>query len=548
MASADFVLLAREIVTMDPTRSEPAQGVAVKAGRIVFVGSREDALAHARTGTAGAETEVVDLGDVCMLPGLIEPHTHPDLCAQMYAWIDVSGFNHPRVEQVEAVLAEAVRAAAPGEWLFAFGLDPMLTTGLGAWGRERLDAIAAANPIVVMLQSMHTVFVNSLALREAGVDDSTPDPPGGGRYQHDADGRLTGRIFEAAAFAPFLRFAAERSANGGDEPLRAQYARYARAGLTTVGTAGLFTPLSTLDAFRRFAAEPGVPIRNVTYLRHQHLDSGTFSPGEGDDYFRIQGIKLWYDGSPYSGTMLLDEPYLDSRLCCCTLGIASGTTGHANFEPEELRALVSKLRQEGWQVLTHAQGDRGSREILDLYEHALTGHEASDHRWRLEHCALISRRDLERAARLGVALSFHVNHVHYYGPELRDSIIGPERAETLMPIGSAVRAGHRPSLHADSPMYPPEPLRLMKTAVTREARTGEQIAPGEAITSEQALRAITIDAAWQLFAEDRIGSIEPGKLADFTIVDSNPLDVEPRDLDEIEVVGTWLGGRRVEVG
>ncbi len=245
-----------------------------------------------------------------------------------------------------------------------------------------------------------------------------------------------------------------------------------------------------------------MPLRNIGYLRHfQVLGSGR-KPGEGNDLFRLQGVKLWYDGSPYSGTMLLDEPYLESKLCCCTLGIAAGTLGHANFEPSELRDVVSELQRDGWQILTHAQGDRGTREILDLYEHALTAYPRQDHRWRLEHCALISEADIERAKRLGVALSFHVNHVHYYGPELRDAIIGAERAERLMPVGSALAAGHRVSLHADSPMYPPEPFKLMATAVTRRTRGGEVIAASQAISAEQALRAITIDAAWQLFAED----------------------------------------------
>ena len=114
-----------------------------------------------------------------------------------------------------------------------------------------------------------------------------------------------------------------------------------------------------------------------------------------------------------------------------------------------------------------------------------------------------------------------------------------------MPVGTAVAAGHRVSLHADSPMYPPEPFRLMRTAVTRQARTGEVIAASEAISVEQALRAVTIDAAWQLFAEDRIGSIEAGKLADFTVVDRSPLDVDPAALDSIQVLATWLDGRPV---
>jgi predicted amidohydrolase YtcJ len=300
-----------------------------------------------------------------------------------------------------------------------------------------------------------------------------------------------------------------------------------------------------LGLFEDFSKRDDVPIRTVAYLRHNTVDQVDWRPGDGNDFFRVQGVKLWYDGSPYSGTMLLDEPYLDSRLCCCTLGIPSGTVGHANFDPSDLHEIMTRLHADGWQVLTHAQGDRGSREILELYRRALTGHRRPDHRWRLEHCALIGREELLQAADLGVTPSFHVNHVYYYGAELRDSIIGPERAAHLMPVGTALALGHRVSLHADSPMYPPEPFRLMRTAVTRRARGGERIGPAEGISALCALRAVTLDAAWQLFAEDRIGSIEVGKQADFTIVDRSPLRVDPEDLDQIEVTETWLGGRRV---
>jgi predicted amidohydrolase YtcJ len=534
---AQTILVAESIVTMD-SAAPRAEAVAVRDGRILAVGSRQSVLAR-----KGPETEVVDLGDACVLPGLIEPHTHPDLCAQCYSWVDVSGFTHPTVAGVEGALRKAVADAAPGEWIYAFGLDAMLTEGLGTWGRDRLDAIAPANPMAVMIQSMHTVFVNSAALEAAGVGEQTPDPPGGGRYQRDAAGRLTGKLEEAAALLPFLRFDAP-TREVLRERMWKQYQRYAQAGLTTIGIPGLFTPLSMLDLFDEFSQQSDVPIRTVAYLRHQQVDQVDFKPGDGNEFFRIQGVKLWYDGSPYSGTMLLDEPYLESKLCCCTLGIPAGTTGHANFEPGELREIAAKLHGDGWQVLTHAQGDRGTREILDLYEKALAAHDRPDHRWRLEHCALISPQDLERAASLGVTPSFHVNHVYYYGDELRDHIIGPERSERLMPVGTAVRAGHRVSLHADSPMYPPEPFRLMRTAVTRKSRSGERIAPGESITSEQALRAVTIDAAWQLFAEDRIGSLESGKHADFTVVDRNPLEVEPDELDQIRVMGTWIAGRQ----
>ena len=538
MTTTQRILVGADIVTMGPSGST-AEAVAIEDGRILAVGGRDAVFAKCDAGA-----EVVDLESACVLPGIVEPHTHPDLCAECYAWIDISGFTHPHVDGVESALRETVARSEAGQWLFAFGLDAMLTSDLGVWNRQRLDRLAPDNPLVVMIQSMHTLFVNSAALLAAGLDRDTPDPPGGGRYQRDAEGELSGKCVEAPAMAPFLRFV-DRSPEIVRMGIWEQYQRYARAGITTIGMPGLFSPLATLDIFEELSRREDVPIRNVAYLRHFQVDQAGRSPGDGSDTFRIQGVKLWYDGSPYSGTMLLDDPYLESRLCCCTLGIPGGTTGHANFEPAEMRELVARFRRDGWQVLTHAQGDRGTREALDLYEHALGKTPPSDHRWRLEHCALISRDDLARAARLGVAASFHVNHIHYYGTELRDHILGADRANALMPIASAIEAGHRVSLHADSPMYPPEPFKLMATAITRTSRNGDVLNSSEGISPEQALRAITIDAAWQLFVDDRVGSIEPGKLADFTVVDRNPLRIPPSELHDLVVTETWLGGRRL---
>ncbi len=531
----DLIITGGPIITM--AGEGQAEAVGVRDGRIAAVGSAEEVLALRAKGT-----EVVDLRGAALLPGLIEPHTHPDLSAQMYGMVDVSGFTHPTAESVERELRDAVAKAAPGQWVFAFGLDPMLTPDLGAWDRDRLDAIAADKPIAVMIQSMHTVFANSAALAAAGIDESTPDPPGGGHFQRDADGRLNGKVEESPAIEYLVR-AMGQPLEGAVEGLWAQYGRYRDAGLTTLGMAGTFVPAAAAGIFAALAQRPEMPVRVVGYLRAQNAAHLPERPGSGGDRFRVQGLKLWYDGSPYSGTMLIDDPYLGSPLCCGTLGINPGTTGRANFEPGEVRDLLHGLHRRGWQVLTHAQGDRGTREMLDLYEEVLTTNPREDHRWRLEHCAMISAEDLARAARLGVSCSFHLNHVYYYGPELRESILGPERAERLMPVGTAVRLGHRVSLHTDSPMYPPEPLRLVRTAVTRLTRKGDVLGQDQAISLVQALRAVTIDAAWQLFLDDEVGSIEPGKRADFTVLERNPFDVAPEDVDRIGVRGTWLDGR-----
>ena len=519
-----------------PVATAGAEAVAVTAGRITAVGAHDDVFAH-RSRT----TEVVDLGSSTLVPGLIEPHTHPDLSGQLAAWVDVSGFTYGSVDGVERAIVAAAASAAADEWIFCFGLDPMLTSDLGRWDRDRLDRLSPDNPTAVLIQSMHTLYVNSAALAAAGLDDDTPDPPGGGRYERDDDGRLTGRVEEMTAMTPFVVHGLP-SPGAAKQQIRDEYRRYRDVGVTTVGMAGAFVPPEQFSVYPELADEAATPVRLVAYLRHTEVDRSPWAPGDGNDKFRVQGVKLWYDGSPYTGTMLLDEPYLETDLCCCTLGIDPGTTGRANFEPDEFVEFLTDLAADGWQVITHAQGDRACRETLDLYASALA-HARTDHRWRLEHCALIAPADLERGASVGVSPSFHVDHIRYYGPELRDSIIGPERAELLMPIASALEAGSRVSLHADSPMYPPGPLRLMSTAVTRRTRDGDQIAPHQAISAAAALRAITLDAAWHLRLDHEIGSIEVGKCADFTVLSGDPLTAPDGSIDDIAVQSTWLSGQ-----
>jgi predicted amidohydrolase YtcJ len=539
MAVADCIITGGEV---EPVVGDPAEAVAVRNGRVLAVGSTEEVMDHRRR-----DTEVVDLAGDALLPGLVEPHTHPDLCGQLYSWIDVSGFTHRSVEGVEKALREGIARTGPGEWVYAFGLDFMLTEGLGVWDRARLDAMAPDNPLAIMIQSMHTVFANSAALAACGIDESVEDPGSGGRYVRDGSGRLTGRVEELDAIWPLL----VHGMPGPDllaQQVADQYRRYAEVGITCVGMAGTFLGGGDFATYRDLAAGGDVPLRLVAYMRHEEALGSHLAPGHGDDegLFSIAGVKLWYDGSPYTGTMLLDDPYLETELCCCTLGIEPGSVGRPNFDPADLREILGELHDAGWQVMTHAQGDRACRETLDLYAQVLADTpEGHSHGWRLEHCALITDEDLLRAARLGVSPSFHVDHVRWYGPELRDSIIGPQRADRLMPIRGAIDHGHRPSLHADSPMYPPGPLRLAGTAAGRRTRHGDVLGAAQAIPVEAAIRAITIDAAWQLGIDDDVGSIEVGKRADFVRLERNPMGATAHELEGIGVLGTWLGGKLV---
>ena len=529
---ADLVLVDGVVETVT---GATAQAVAVAGGRIIDVGTTDEIVRR-----RGRTTETIDLGGRALLPGLVEPHSHPDMAGFLYSWVDVSGFRHPRVADVERVLRDAIAAAGTDDWVFAFGLDPMLTSDIGVWGRDRLDALAPGVPVAVLMQSMHTLFVNSAALARAGIDESTPQPRGGGHFVKDAAGRLTGKIEEQSAMAPFLAHAF-----AVPTPLRDlvadEYRTCAAVGITTMGMAGSMP--GSDDLCRALADDPTTPLRIVSYVGHGRALKLGRRPEPDHDRFRIAGAKLWYDGSPYTGTMYLDEPYLETNLCCCTLGIPAGSRGRPNFEPGDLLEVLHSLHADGWQVLTHSQGDRACREMVGLYAEVLGT--ADDHRWRVEHCALIGAEELHRSAEIGVSPSFHVDHIRWYGPELVSEIIGPERGERLMPIRTAIDAGLRPSLHADSPMYPPGPLRLAATAVNRRTRLGTTIAPQLAVTPLEAIRAVTIDAAWQLGLDDEVGSIEIGKRADFAVIDRSPLRCDPLDIDTLVVESTWLDGSEV---
>lgn len=541
--TAEIIFFGGDIVTVDENQLE-AEALAVQGGKIVAVGRLDEVL---RWQTA--VTEMVDLQGQTLMPGLIEPHTHPIGSALLYNWVDVSGMTHSSAAEVFQQLREAAAKAKLGEWIFGFGIDPILVRDLPQIDADLLDEISKTNPIFLLLQSMHTAFVNHKAFEVMGITDDTPQPGGGGHYVKDENGQLTGMLVEAAAMFPFMAHGAAYSPEECAALVQQQFARYARVGVTTIGVTGILRLLPNADELlREQIRSDQSPIRGAYFHANHFYPEEAQERLSGDDRFRYLGTKYWIDGSPYTGTMLLDEPYLNSDLMQNRLGIAKDSVGQYMIPKGEMQAHIERDHAANVQISIHAQGDRAVRDTLDIYEAALTASPRADHRFRLEHVALGLPEDIERAARLGATISFHINHLYYYGCALRDEIIGPERAQRSFPIGTAVSHGHRISLHADSPMYPANPLLLMKTAVTRQTREGDVIGPDEAISIDDAIKGVTIDAAWQLFMEDKVGSLEVGKLADLAILSHNPRRVDPGDLDKIKVKVTYLAGRRVEVG
>lgn len=539
MNFAETIFFGGDIITVDD-RNPAAKALAVGDGKILAVGEKEGTLQ-----LKGPETRMVDLQGKSLMPGLIEPHSHPIISALLYDWVDVSGFNNASAAEVINRLRGAVARSKPGEWICAFGYDSILVRELRTLTADFLDTLSTVHPILVMIQSMHTVYVNHLAFDRAGITDNIAQPPGG-IFVKDRSGKLTGMVVEQGAILPIMAAMLNESIVDGPLLMRHQLQRYALAGYTTIGAMGDFGIFpEAVSSLKQMVENRSSPVRMVFMNKAADMENaGAAQPECESDRFSVRGVKFWYDGSPYTGNMYLDEQFLNSRLMQQGLGIPEDTCGYSMMPKQKLQELVRKYHDAGHQLAIHGQGDRAIREIIDVYEDVLKASPREDHRHRIEHGALFPLDQLDRARRLGVTPSWHINHIHYYGEALRDEIIGPDRARRLMPIGSALAAGHTNSLHNDSPMYPAEPFKLMRTAVTRKTRNNVLIGPDQAVTVDDAIKAVTINAAWQLFLEDKVGSLEVGKLADLVVLSKNPQKISPELLDQIRVIETYSNGKR----
>jgi len=531
MPAADLVITGT-VLTVDHRRPT-AEALAVSDGRIVAVGARTDVESW-----IGPDTTVLDTGDGCVMPGFVEAHGHPLMEALVLSdrIVDVRPVTIPDgADVLAAVRAEVAARGAAGAYLN--GWDPLLHNGLPDATIGWLDAVAPDFPLVIVHNSGHKAYFNSAAAAHVGLTRDTPDPKGA-KYGRDAGGDLDGTAEEIAAVFPLLQ---DVIAND-DFPalLHAELTRLNRAGLTTCSEMAFdpaFRPV--LESLRD---ELTVRLRLYEVSNPaMHTDA---SPDDGDDMLRQPGIKVWVDGSPWVGNIDLSFPYLDTD-ATRAIGVRPGSCGCANYTKEQLTEIVDAYFPKGWQLACHVHGDKGVDTILDVYEQALQRYPRADHRLRLEHVGAITDAQLQRTHDLGVTCSIFVDHIHYWGDVLVDGLFGPERGARWMPCASAVATGMRISLHNDPPVTPEEPLRNISVAATRVAPSGRVLAPEERLTVDQAIRAQTLDAAYQMFSDDAVGSLEVGKYADLVVLSADPRAVAPEDIADLEVRATFLAGRQV---
>lgn len=536
MTEADLIFTGGPVVTVDPAIGH-ATALAVRGGRIAAVGGDVDIAA-----VRGPTTEVVDLAGKALLPGFIDAHSHPTQEQFFFtdALVDIRPVTVATGDEVEAVLRANLAEAPTDRPLIFSGLDLLLQAGFPEPTRERLDEWAGPRPTVVVHNSLHVAWANTAALRLAGLDERAPDPPGGW-YERDDQGRLTGKAYEAPAMLA-ITDRIMPTQDVGSDLLASQHDHLVSRGIT------MCSDMSVLNHLRpgveALYANGAAKVRMRLYEPATPAGVAAGPLENGDDMLRQIGIKIWVDGSPWVGNIAASFPYLDTP-ATRTLGLEPHHRGAANYTADQLHDLVGAYFPAGWQLACHVHGDDGVDTILDVYEEALRQHPRNDHRLRLEHCGAMTTEQYRRAANLGVTCSLFVDHLHYWGDVLVDGLFGAEHGAQWMRARSAIEAGMRISLHNDAPVSPDEPLRNMAVACSRTSRSGRVLAPEERITIDQALRAHTLDAAYQLFADDITGSLTPGKYADLVVLEADPRRVSPADLPDLAVDSTYLGGALV---
>ncbi|AOW91938.1 amidohydrolase [Rhodococcus sp. WMMA185] len=531
--TADLVLFG-DVVTMDDNRPH-AQAVAVRDGRIAAVG--DDA---AVIPLIGPTTVTVDLGRACVLPGFVEAHGHPLNSSLLLGEpvVDIRPVTIADAEEVVAAVHKAVDDHPDGAVLN--GWDPLLQRGLPEPTREWLNSVGPDSSLVILHNSGHVAFFNDVAAREAGLTRDTPDPEGGS-FGRDKTGELDGSAFEAPAV---MAVAAKLLAGGIarlPELLSAECARLNAAGVTTTSEMAFDPNFRTaLTAFSRSGA---LTTRLRLYEMSNPEHSTEVSPGVGNDLVRQVGIKIWADGSPWVGNAATSFPYIDSD-ATRAMGLA-GTRGKANYTEDEVLEISQPYFEKGWQISAHTNGDDAVTVVLDAWERMLAEAPREDHRLRLEHVGAMTPDQFRRAAELGVTCSMFVDHLYYWGDVLVDDLFGPERGSSWAAAASAIAAGQRISFHNDAPVTPANPLRNIADAVTRRTRSGRVLGPEERISVMEALRAETINSAWHLHSDDVIGAIKPGMHADFVVLSSNPLFVDPDEIADLNVLATIMEGQTV---
>ena len=525
------------IFTMD-SQNPIVEAVGVKDGLIKCAGSLDQVCS-----VMPDDSVTVDLELQTMLPSFIDPHGHfPDTGFIELFRADLT--SPPRgkcncLDEIFSQLREKAVQTPKGEWVMGAGLDETALVEGRLPIRDELDEISTDHPIWVIHASGHCGVANSLALERQGIFDNTPNPSGG-RYWRDENGRANGYMEGLSAMGDMANTHFLIGKKEFAESFEVTVQEYLSEGVTLAQNSWTAKPL--LELFKDFAEmnDPGIDLvlLPISEDEPELSKNGLAAQWPASKHITLGPRKILTDGSFLMRTAFLSEAYYTGA------NERPSDYGLSYVERDTLFAEVKKLHDMGFQIHSHCNGDASGDMFLDAVETALADNPRKDHRHTLIHGQLMRKDQLTRCAELGVTISFFPAHIYYWGDKHYSEILGPERSQNISPARWAEEAGVRFTIHNDAAVTPTKPLHLIHTAVNRKTLSGRTLGEAQRISVETALRAHTIDAAWQVFQETERGSLEVGKIADFVFLNKNPIEFSDT-IDEIKVNKTYRSGKIV---
>lgn len=540
----DVVIHNANIVTLDE-QNTIAKSLLVSKGTIVKIFSETAPKLDEYDLT---NANVIDLEGATLLPGFIDTHSHLYMYGQMLNFIDCRSPENKNIADIVEKVREKVAEAVPGEWIMGWGYDDTLLAEKRHPMRVDLDAVAPDNPVYLRHISGHFATVNTKALEMAGVTENTVVPTGG-FFGKDSDGKLDGVVHEIPALEIMNPVLPVPSQEESIENIARGAEAYLAQGITTCTDAGvgLDKGMAELGAHLEAVNSGKNPLKmRLMIMNHLLRKDGPFANYTADELgvelqklsagrVRLDSAKHFQDGSIQGYTAALREPYASRP----------SEYGELLNEQQAFNDEILDLHNRGYRIAIHGNGDRAIASNIEALSEAIKRNARHDHRHRIEHVQTASNNDLQLMKQFGIAASFFINHVYYWGDRHRDIFLGLERAERINPLAEAVALDLLFTLHSDCPITPISPLFSVWAAVNRETRNGAVLGDDQKIDVVTALKSMTIYGAELNFEENEKGTIEVGKKADFAILDKDPLTCPVDMIKDISVLATIIDGKIV---
>ena len=542
--SAITVYHGGDIITMEGDSANYAEAVVVKDGKILFIGSKNEAMK-----SAGSDPVKIDLKGQTLLPGFIDAHGHvfaagiQALAANLLPPPDGKGASVSDLVTLTKEWAGTNQKIIDKiGWIVGFGYDDAQLKEKRHPLATELDQISKDIPVLLLHQSGHLASLNTKGLEVAGINENTPDPPGGVIRRNKDSKKPEGTLEESAMYGPLFKVFEKIDSTGNAKIIRAGIESYIKYGFTTAQEGRASNMVC--ETFRKMAAAKELPIDIYAYPDIQAeldymLKTGT--QANYNNHFRIAGVKLSSDGSIQGKTAYLTEPYVVPPP-----GTDKDYRGYSAFPDEkEYNALVDAAFKNNWQIITHCNGDASGDMYIRAVRLAADKYGNNDRRSVMIHAQTAREDQLDSMKVLGIIPSFFAMHTFYWGDWHRDETLGKERAYRISPGVSTLKRDMIFTQHHDAPVAFPDALRILHATVNRVSRSGDIIGPDQRVSVYIALKSITDWAAFQAFEENLKGTLKAGKLADFVILDKNPLKINPMDLTNLKVVSTIKEGKTI---